>query len=632
MAEAKAVVVLWSKASVGSRWVRAEATQAHGNRTLMPVMIEACKRPIMFELTHTVDLSHWKGDANDPAWQSYLAGVRRMVDKGEPKQSAATTPVVPRSGQLNYRLLAILAAVLVIFGIVLWAVNRGTSKQAAPVSAASTVRDSIAVMPFANLTGDPSKDYLGDGMSEELLNVLAKVPGLKVPSRTSSFAYKGRNTDLKQIAKDLQVGTILEGSVRSAGETIRVTAQLIDAQTDRHLWSETYDRKFTDLFQLQDDLAKAIVQALQVNLKGAAPVSVALAPPTQDVEAYRLYLQGWSLYNRSTEPEMLDAIELFKQALTRDPKFARAWSALAETRTIFMVIGYPLPHALEDAEKEATQALALDPSLASASAVLGNINAIRGNWLEAETLFRNAVSRDASDPVIRMDYSSNLLDSVGHLRQGLAERLEAYRLAPADVGAVFILATGYSLMGRDAESLKYADLAIQLGISPDVVPVPLIYANVYARSGRYSEAADRIIITLPPKLRAAGGDEVIKGVYAALKDSAGRPAASASLQSLLRKIKADDLDVNTRKIMIGEFTQLDALDLAFQFANQSLDYFARSGTVASAWGVLWLPEMRPFRRDPRFQAFVTRMGLMDYWNKYGPPDDCDLKDGKLTCH
>ncbi len=150
-------------------------------------------------------------------------------------------------------------------------------------------------MPFANLTGDPSKDYLGDGMAEELINVLVKVPGLTVPSRTSSFAYKGRNTDLRQIAKDLNVSTILEGSVRSAGETIRVTAQLIDAQTDRHLWSETYDRKSSDLFKLQDDLAHEIVTAFKTTMNADLPDISSQDPPTKDVEAYGLYLQGIAL-------------------------------------------------------------------------------------------------------------------------------------------------------------------------------------------------------------------------------------------------------------------------------------------------------------------------------------------------
>jgi TolB-like protein len=541
--------------------------------------------------------------------------------------------------------LTIITILLMIAGSVLWSIQRnrgepGASARVATSNAAPNVamppatpaapRTAIAVMPFANLTGDPSKDYLGDGMSEELINVLTKVPGLKVPARTSSFAYKGRNTDIRQIAKDLGVGTVLEGSVRAAGKRIRITAQLINAQDGLHIWSETYDERFTDLFELQDHLAKAIVQALQGSLNGSPRAPVTTAPPTQDMEAYQLYLQARSIQN-GTEPRLKQALALYDQALARDPKFARAYSAMAEIRAVYMVLGYPLPHALEDAEREANQALALDPNLAGAQAVLGIINSFRGNWLKAEANFRAAMLLDANDAQIRSDYAGYVSLSAGHVRQAAAHSYEAHRLAPADPFSTQLLAATYSISGLDAEALKYADLAIELGASPNVTPIPQIYANAAKRHGHYAEAADRIMGNLPASLTGAGGDEVIRGVYAALGDPSKIPAARNALQNLLHKLKAEDLDVNTRKDMIELFTQLDALDVAFDLANQSLDQFARTGTVGSNWGVLWLPEMRPFRQDARFQDFVTRLGLMEYWKQYGPPDDCDLKDGKLIC-
>jgi TolB-like protein len=170
-------------------------------------------------------------------------------------------------------------------------------------------RTAIAVMPFANLTGDASKDYLGDGMAEELINTLTKVHGLTVPARTSSFAYKGRNINIRDIAKDLQVGTIVEGSVREAGQRIRITAQLINAQDGLHLWSETYDEQLTDLFKLQDKLAREIALALQPKLGGVG-WAVTRAPPTQDVEAYLLYSQAVSLVDRITPPNISRALEL----------------------------------------------------------------------------------------------------------------------------------------------------------------------------------------------------------------------------------------------------------------------------------------------------------------------------------
>ncbi len=173
---------------------------------------------------------------------------------------------------------------------------------------------------LVNLTGDPGKDYFGDGMAEEIINALGQVQGLKVSARISSFAYKGRNLDIRQIAQDLGVSTVLEGSVRSAGSRIRITAQLIDARSGYQVWSRSYDRDYGDIFKLQDDLAQAILKALQVNLNGAAPASVALAPPTQNIEAYDLYLQG--------ESGMLvgdHGLARYQRALALDPKFARAY-------------------------------------------------------------------------------------------------------------------------------------------------------------------------------------------------------------------------------------------------------------------------------------------------------------------
>src|SRR5215470_15357987 len=165
---------------------------------------------------------------------------------------------------------------------------------AAPATRAATpTQKSIAVLPFASLSSDPEKDYFGDGIAEELIHLLARVPGLKVPARTSSFAYKGRNVDVRQIARELGVGMLLEGSVRSAGDSIRVTAQLINAESGYHIWSQTFDRRFADVFKLQDELAGAIVQKLEPNLGSVSRSPLQLIdPPTRNVEAYRLYLQA----------------------------------------------------------------------------------------------------------------------------------------------------------------------------------------------------------------------------------------------------------------------------------------------------------------------------------------------------
>jgi TolB-like protein len=642
--EASAVVVLWSRKSVASRWVRAEATQANDNGTLVPVMIEPCKRPIIFELTHTADLSHWNGDPNDKTWLSFVAGVRQFVNRGAPAATTAPIASVSRNGStISAKSLAIVVAIVVVTGGVVWVLNRSAGKFFAspvpavasaavstPISAAATEsRNSIAVMPFANLTGDPSKDYLGDGMAEEVINTLTKVPGLQVPARTSSFAYKGRNSDIRQIAKDLSVGAVLEGSVRSAGNRIRVTAQLIDAQSGLHLWSQTYDRKFTDLFQLQDELAIAIVQALQVNLNGAPSSSVKQAPPTRDVEAYDLYLQAFSAMLRGTEQSLHLALDLYGKALARDPEFARAFAARSRARLTFLVRGLPLANARDDAERDARQALALDPGLDVAHQALGNVSALRANWLQAEASYRAALSVDTGSPDIHSGYAMVILAATGRLHQAYLEGDKSYHLAPASPNHLTIMSALSSYLRLDTDAVKYADLAVTLGAGNG--PVLQAYALSALRGGRFAEAADRVTASLPPAIRSAGGAEVLRSVYAALADPTKKPAASQALLGLVHRLGANNKSIDRRDFIV-DFAMLGALDSAYDLAGPYLDDFLSSGTGGGVnWDFLWTPEMHSFRQDPRFQGFVTRLNLISYWEQYGPPDDCDLKEGKLLC-
>jgi TolB-like protein len=502
-------------------------------------------------------------------------------------------------------------------------VQQTVSKAPAPEAS----RSSIAVLPFANLTGDASKDYLGDGMAEEVINTLAKIPGFKVPARTSTFAYKGRNVDVRQIARDLGVGAILEGSVRSAGERIRIDAQLVSAQDGLQIWADSYDRQFADIFKLQDELGAAIVQALRGTLGGASSATARQLPPTEDLEAYELYLQARSIEGASTEDSLRRALALFDQAIARDPHFARAFAGRSTARVTFLVFGYPLANALDDAERDAREALTLDRGLAEAYAAIGTVNSFRANWIEAETSFREALTRAANDPAIRGLYTSNLLAPTGRLREARLGAMEAYHLAPASPIPVGQLATISSFLGFDADAIKYADLSIALGRSPDTVSNRRIHARAAAHAGRYAEAADWILRTLPIPMRNAGGAEVIQQVYAALADPTKKAAASQALERLLRNSR------NTEsRSFIDEFAMLDALDAAYALANQQIDELQRSrNSGGTRWVLLWAPEMRSFRRDPRFQKLVTRLNFVDYWKRYGPPDDCDLHGETLAC-
>jgi adenylate cyclase len=538
--------------------------------------------------------------------------------------------------------LTIITILLVIAGSILWALTRANGEHparttvAVPSATTSTTtsaaapRTSVAVVPFANLTGDPGKEYFSDGMAEEMIDALARVPNLKVPARTSSFAYKGRKIDIRQIGKDLGVGTILEGSVRSAGDRIRVTAQLVDAQSGFHLWSQSYDRDFKEIFKLQDELATAIVQALQGAMNPTVSGSAIQSAPTQDVEAYQLYLQARSAI-LGTEQSYRQSIALYDQAIARDPRFARALAGRARTRMGATVRGYPLPNALEDAERDVARALATNPNLAEAHMALGSINSLRGHWLKAEASFQAALSMDSNDPQIRFLYVQFVLSPTGRLHQALSEAGEAYRLAPADLNAVLGLSIANSLSGRDVDAVKFADLAVQLGVPPSIVPLPEIYSHAAARSGQYAEAAARAVDSLSSAIRSGGGAEVMNIVFSALAEPTKMPAARDVLQSLVHKIGFRQIASATRMDFIIAFTRLDALDQAYDLANRSLDDFARTGLGGIIWSPLWMPDMRPFRQDARFQDVVTRLGLMEYWKQYGPPDECGLTDGKLVC-
>jgi adenylate cyclase len=503
---------------------------------------------------------------------------------------------------------------------------------ASPADATSV--KSVAVMPFACFTGDPEKEYFGDGMAEEIIHLLSRVPGLKVPARTSSFAYKGRNTDVRQIARDLDVATVLEGSVRGAGDRIRVTAQLVDGRSGFHLWSHSFDRKFDDIFALQDELAGEILQALQVNLGGKPPTGVLPEPPTPNVEAYRLYVQGRALVQRGGPDSTQAGIRLLEKATAHDPKFARSYAELAFAQSILVSIGVATSDLLSDRQRNAQRALALDPEISEAHAVLGGVSMSRARWLDAEQHFRRALSLNPADPLVHIYYGSGLLPATGRVRAALRASKEAYRLAPAMPTAAMITAAASTNLSLDSDVLAYTHLAVDLGYPKSTPPLPFLDAAVAMNAGRYAEAAESMNSVLAPSVLEAEGAAVVRLVYAAAAGAADKRVAIEALLSL-RAGAANEAMARPIMVMLATnwFTRLGALDLAYEVAHAWLGELETTGVLPGSVhvGAYWLPEMRPFRQDPRFQAFVTRLGLMEYWKQYGPPDDCDLKDGKLTC-
>ena len=579
---------------------------------------------------------------DDPKAPRYVAGVRgrgyRIVAPvarhDEPETSPAPTPVadLPPSRLSIGKIIACMVVLAVLVSGLTWYFTHspgGTASRTPPPIRAS----SIAVIPFANLTGDPAKEYFGDGLAEELIDSLARMPGLKVPARTSSFAYKGHSADVRRIARELGVSTVLEGSVRSAGERVRVSAQLIDARTGYHLWSQSYDRQLVDIFKLQDELAAAIQQALRGNLNAPIPVRPERLSPTQDVEAYLLYLRARAS-TVPTEAGFRATVALYDQALARDPRFARALAGRAFTGVRIALFGYPVANALEDAERDARQALVLEPELGAAHSALAEASAMRTNWLEADVHFRAALKADPADPLTHGNYAVEVLAPAGRLREAQSQASEGFRLAPGDQNAIVNRAVVSWCSGLDRDAISVLDLGRTLfgSSSPEYPPIPEIRAAAAARAGRYTQAAELIVQGLHPRIRDAGGADVTRAVYSALGDVARKPAAARALRELVHKLAGSQIDPLAYRDFIVEFVMLGAIDEAYDLADGYLKEFGEAGTGSgAAWSFLWLPEMRAFRVDPRFQTFAERLNLLAYWEQHGSPDTCDLKARKLTC-
>jgi hypothetical protein len=255
-------------------------------------------------------------------------------------------------------------------------------------------------------------------------------------------------------------------------------------------------------------------------------------------------------------------------------------------------------------------------------------------WLDSEQYYQKALALNPSDAEVHARHGRVLLPAVGHLRAAMRASQETYRLAPAQPQSAMGIAVVSIYLGQDSDALAYVQLAVDLGLPRSMPPLPFLDAAIAMNAGRHAEAAAYMISLLDPAVLEPGGAAVVRLVYAAVAGAAEKSSAIEALQTL-RAGAAREAMARPIMNMLSTvwLTQLGALDLAYELAHAELHELATTGVLPGAIHVAtcWLPEMRPFRPDPRFQAFVTRLGLTDYWHKYGPPDDCELKDGKLTC-
>ncbi len=343
--EAKAVLVVWSKASVASTWVCDEATVGRECGNLVPVAIDGVAPRLGFRSFQTIDLANWHGDRTAPEFLDLVRALKaRISGEAPPPISLAAPTSFARWRKHRLPIVAVAAAALaIIAGAVFF--PRETTTTLAPTAqagaspAAPSERPAesvgLAVIPFTNLSSDPEQEHFVDGLTEELLNWLGNVEGLRVPGRTSAFQFKGKSDDLRAIGERLAVDYLLEGSVRRSGSSLRITAQLIDAKTGYHRWSETYDREFADIFAIQDDIARIVVTEVLGKIPGSGAGNPA-AVGDVDPRAHGLYLEGRAIYAAGGYPALRRAFEKFHEATEVDSRhaFAQAYLAVIAARAL----------------------------------------------------------------------------------------------------------------------------------------------------------------------------------------------------------------------------------------------------------------------------------------------------------
>jgi len=343
---------------------------------------------------------------------AFVERVRRLLTRDLPSEPAAATVTPPSSGALRvstpsiharaghrpavWVIGALVALVIAYFVARFWssghAVSSPTNATVATGPGSPVVPEkSIAVLPFADMSEKHDQEYFADGMVEEIIDLLAKVPDLRVPARTSSFYFKGKSTKVPDIARELSVANVLEGSIRASGNRLRVTAQLIRADTGFHIWSQTYDGDLHDIFKVQDEIANAVVQALQITLMGG-PLT-RREGGTQNLEAYQLYLRALANFQSNSRPELEEARDYLDQSMKLDPNFALAWSAQAfNTTELAWARALPWDEAFERGRQLAQHALELTPELASGHQMLGYVYRTRDwNWAAAQAEAQRAL-------------------------------------------------------------------------------------------------------------------------------------------------------------------------------------------------------------------------------------------------
>ncbi len=538
-------------------------------------------------------------------------GIRRESEIDRTQSSSAST-----GRRLDRVIIAFLAvAVLLLFGERFFVGPDDTAPVVtgdtdAIVTAAS--RNTIAVLPFVNMSSDVEQEYFSDGITEEILNRLAGIRELQVAARTSVFSFKGQNQDIRKIAEQLGVETVLEGSVRRAGDDIRITAQLIRASDGFHLWSEAYDRKLENIFAIQDDIASRIADALQLSMGISDQPKV--MPRSVNPEVYDLYLRARALHRQRGEV-LLEAVALFEQALAIDPEFAPAWAGLSHSYIVLpnyiskekhQKLGDVLAKSVDAAER----AMELDSALPTAIHAMANTLFFRLEWAEAERYYRQALELDPDSADIMEDYVS-LLTFSGQLE---ASRKVADRMIELDPYVpVFQNAMVALLEAQGENELKAKAIQIALEINPDLPNLQMVRFDDMLRTGQFAAARD--YVNQMSELRFEHADLIEQLDWV---ENHGESAKTPDpLYSPSVAFHADRYDIWLATVMESKEEWVE------WFISPLLELYSTSAPAE---------KLHRFRSDSGTKAYLEDLRLPGYWRDVGWPDMCQpIGEADFSC-
>jgi len=463
---------------------------------------------------------------------------------------------------------------------------------------------SIAVLPFADMSADASNEYFCDGLAEELLNALGKIENLKVAARTSAFSFKGKDVKVSDIGEALNVQTVLEGSVRKSGNRLRITIQLIDAADGYHLWSDRYDREMSDIFDLQDEITLAVVDALKVKLLGEQKAAV-LKRGTDNTEAYEFYLKGLYHFNQWTGEGWRKSIECFEKAIEIEPQYAPAYAGIANSYHFISHVGLHAPHEMAPRWKAAAlRALEIDPDLAEAHWALADLNYFyEWDWAEAEREYKKAIQLNPDDAYPHQSYGL-FLTTTKRFDEALAEVGRALELDPLSPHVNFIAGATCLFADRLDEALGFVRRMrdLQSGVHLG----HWLAGDVFSAQGNHKAAVEAF-----EKAIALGSTQNTLSHLGCVYGLAGRREDALGVLKQLLEMREGEYATafNIARVYAG----FGEADKAFEWLSKAVDErngelvflngFIQAGAKES-WG-------KDFHTDPRYKDILARMGLIE---------------------